>query len=44
MKFKYKAKGSIDEEVEGTINAISKEDALNILWEKGLFPLDIIPQ
>lgn len=44
MKFIYKAKGGIHKEIEGTIEAASKQEALNALWEKGLFPFDVVSQ
>ena len=41
MKFKYKAKKGLEEIVEGVIEARSKDEALSILTDKGIFPLEI---
>ena len=41
MKFTYKAKSKVDEITEGVIDAPNKDEALNALWEKGLFPIEV---
>ncbi|RKY37602.1 MAG: hypothetical protein DRP78_00690 [Candidatus Omnitrophota bacterium] len=41
MKFVYKAKRDLDGLLDGSIEANSEREALNILSEKGLFPVSI---
>jgi type II secretory pathway component PulF len=41
MRFKYRAKKGLEGVVEGTIEARDKDDALNAIIERGLFPVKI---
>jgi type II secretory pathway component PulF len=41
MKFAYKVKKGLNETLEGVLEARSKDDALNILVERGFFPIKI---
>jgi type II secretory pathway component PulF len=41
MKFKYQAKRGPQEKIEGKIEAVNEEDALNLLIKQGLFPIEI---
>ena len=43
-KFLYKAKKSLDQDLEGTIEAENQDEALNKLVEQGLFPISLEPQ
>lgn len=44
MKFKYKAKKSLDETIEGAIEAENLEQAIESLERKGIIPIIIEPQ
>lgn len=43
MKYLYKAKKGVDKNVQGEIEAVNADDALNKLCAEGLFPVSIEP-
>lgn len=43
MKFTYKAKDKDHKIIDGVLDARNKDEALNALWDQGLFPMDILP-